>query len=93
MENAKDKLLLKAGADVYGPRDFEMLFASNGVPSEIVYGHDDMQVDVHLGAEYNLSKNFGVFIEGRNLANQSLYYYNQYKALGINFLAGVKVQF
>lgn len=91
--NYRDKLFLKAGADVYGPRDFEMLFTSNGVPSEIVYGHDDMQVDVHLGAEYNFSKNFGIFVEGRNLANQSLYYYNQYRALGINFLAGVKIQF
>lgn len=91
--NYRDKLLLKAGADVYGPRDYEMLFTSYTHPSEVVYGHDNMQVDVHLGAEYNFSKNFGIFVEGRNLANQSLYYYNQYKALGINFLAGVKIQF
>ena len=63
--NYRDKLLLKAGADVYGPRDYEMLFTSYTHPSEVVYGHDNMQVDVHLGAEYNFSKNFGIFIEGR----------------------------
>ena len=52
-----------------------------------------MQFDVYFGAEYNISKRIGVFLEGRNLANQRIYRYNQYRDLGINMLAGVKLQF
>ena len=91
--NYRDKFLLKAGVDVCGPRDFTAL--STGLPSGfgLTDRHIDMQFDVHLGAEYNISKTIGVFVEGRNLANQKLFYYNQYPALGINFLAGVKLQF
>lgn len=55
--------------------------------------HVDMQVDVHLEAEYNLSKAIGIFVEGRNLANQKMFYYNMYPALGVHALFGVKLQF
>lgn len=105
----RDKFLLKAGVDVCGPRDFTVFverasyFPENSYifiwdplgrfRSYLADRHVDMQFDVHLGAEYNFSRKIGIFVEGRNLANQKLFYYNQYPALGINFLAGVKLQF
>ena len=91
--NYRDKFLLKAGVDVCGPRDFMTLDMSSPFGSNLTENRVDMQFDVHLGAEYNFSKKIGIFVEGRNLANQKLFYYNQYPALGINFLAGVKLQF
>ena len=94
--NYRDKLLLKAGVDVYGPRDFDILFMyTDGASASAGLGrtHVDMQFDVYFGAEYNISKRIGVFLEGRNLANQRIYRYNQYRDLGINMLAGVKLQF
>lgn len=94
--NYRDKLLLKAGVDVIGPRDFDFVGLVNGVPDVVLsayYQHVNMQFDVHLGAEYNISKTIGVFLEARNLANQKLYHYNLYRALGVNLLAGVKLQF
>lgn len=93
----RDKLVVRAGVDVCGPRDFTVLgMAVNGFGEQaLFYGknHVDMQYDVHLGAEYNISKKIGVFVEGRNLANQKLFRYNLYPSLGVNFLAGVKLQF
>ena len=89
-------MLLKAGVDVYGPRDFDILFMyTDGASASAGLGrtHVDMQFDVYFGAEYNISKRIGVFLEGRNLANQRIYRYNQYRDLGINMLAGVKLQF
>ena len=86
----RDKFLLKAGADVLGPRDFTD-WVNGSQP--FVRQHVDMQVDVHLEAEYNLSKAIGIFVEGRNLANQKMFYYNMYPALGVHALFGVKLQF
>ena len=73
--NYRDKLLLKTGVDVYGPRDFDILFMyTDGASASAGLGrtHVDMQFDVYFGAEYNISKRIGVFLEGRNLANQRI---------------------
>ena len=49
--------------------------------------------DLRVGAEYNVSRRIGVFLNGNNLLNQKLYRFNRYPGLGINALAGVKLQF
>ena len=50
-------------------------------------------VDVSAGFEYSVSKNFGVWIEGQNLANQKLYPYSHYRGMGANVMLGIKAVF
>lgn len=50
-------------------------------------------VDVQLDFEWIFSPTITGFIEGRNLANQSLYRFANYPEYGINALLGVKMSF
>ncbi len=91
------KFKVSAGAKLMGPRKFcnlkpeHLLLTDWAADTEI--SSRPAAVDVSLGAEYNVTDRFGVFIEGRNLANQKLYPYDYYRGLGTNVMLGVKAVF
>ncbi len=94
---AHKKFKVSAGAKFMGPRDFmNMTIVSSSSGSETSVADTDRcpaSVDVSAAFEYNISNNFGVFIEGRNLANQKLYPYDYYRGLGANVMLGIKAVF
>jgi hypothetical protein len=53
----------------------------------------DTAIDITLAADYFVSDRLGIFVEGRNLANQDLYPLPFYRGVGMNLSAGVKVRF
>jgi hypothetical protein len=99
------RFAIKAGIDILGKRqflDYNTLslynarpfdtFTSNGTTGEVVTTLGTT-VDFSLGAEYNISDDFGLFVEGRNLANQRLYPIAHYAGLGANLMLGIKATF
>ncbi len=91
------KFKVSAGANFMGPRKFCDL-KNGGMPitdwaADTEISSVKATVDISAGFEYNVSKSFGVFIEGRNLANQKLYPYNHYRGLGANVMLGIKAVF
>jgi hypothetical protein len=88
----RQRFAVRAGVDILGERKFLDRDTISGTLAEQVTTIGTT-VDVSLGAEYNLSDNFGLFIEGRNLANQKLYPYGHYAGLGANLMLGIKATF
>ena len=91
--NYRDKLLLKAGADVYGHAIMRCCSRRTPTPVKWYTGHDNMQVDVHLGAEYNFSKKFRNLYRRAESGQSVALLLQSIQSVGINFLAGVKIQF
>lgn len=90
--NYRDRLILTLGGELAGPRDMiESAVGADGF--DLVLNPVGTTFDLRVGAEYNVSRRIGVFLNGNNLLNQKLYRFNRYPGLGINALAGVKLQF
>ena len=49
--------------------------------------------DINLGVDYQLKKNFAVFLKLTNLLNWNYEYYYQYPVQGINVMAGIQYKF
>ena len=72
------------------------LFLQDGIP----FQEDDGTVvtlnrllDVSLGAEYAVNKNFGAWLRLNNIANSRYERWQNYPTLGINVLAGIAAKF
>ena len=82
----KDKLRLKAE-----------IYTENGVPyldrvnTEVA--NLNGLFDISLGAEYFFSKNFGLFLDLNNLANNKRQRWNNYPTFGFNILGGISARF
>jgi hypothetical protein len=86
-----DKWAVRAGADFRGR------YSAVGVDGAwfegiSVFREFPAAVDISLGADYKLTDRLGIFVEGRNLANQKLYPYAFYKGAGVNVCAGIKLR-
>ncbi|MCD7962507.1 MAG: hypothetical protein LUF90_02920 [Rikenellaceae bacterium] len=53
----------------------------------------DNLMDLYVNIDSNITKEFGVFVTGRNLLNKKLYMYNHYPMLGVNVMGGIKFLF
>lgn len=97
--NYRDRFFLKATASLMGKRWWivreEAYTDGGGTDMPAVYNYEklDPSFDISLEAEYRLNRSLGIFIQGNNLANQELYYFNHYPDVGINFAGGVKLMF
>lgn len=86
-----EKFALRAGAELTGRRHF-LEGPQPGETGNRINTIDPV-VNLTLGMEYGVSKRLGIFIGGDNLLNQKLYPFNRYRALGINVIGGIKLQF
>jgi len=81
----KDKLRLKGE-----------LYIENGVPyldENGVAENLNGLFDLSVGADYQFSKNFGLFLNVNNLANNKRQRWANYPTYGINFLGGLTARF
>lgn len=56
-------------------------------------GKSKLLMDISLGADYHITKNFGIFIQANNLANNYWRRWYQYPTYGINAVGGITVKF
>ncbi|MDR0907814.1 MAG: hypothetical protein LBM63_04325 [Rikenellaceae bacterium] len=99
------RFAVRAGVDVEGERKFldrNMLrthsLTEAGEPTSSASINEQVTslgttLDVSLGVEYSISDDFGLFVEGRNLAGQRLYPFAHYPGLPANLLLGIKATF
>ena len=88
----RDKFIVRAGVKVRDGIDFHTT-VDRFFTNQDENMKSDTSVDVSLAADYFLSDRLGVFIEGRNLANQDLYPLPFYRGTGMSVCAGVKLRF
>lgn len=89
-----DKWTLKAGGTLIGARDMvESNFSFVDGRMSFVSNRVGTMIDLSFYAQYDLSSKVSVFLNGNNLANQKIYLYNRYPSLGVNVMAGVKLNF
>ena len=72
------------------------LFIENGVPYINKAGETDNLnglFDLSVGADYQVSKNFGIFFQLNNLANNKRQRWANYPTYGINILGGISARF
>ena len=72
------------------------LFVENGVPYINDAGEADNLnglFDLSLGADYQISKNFGIFFQLNNLASNKRQRWANYPTYGINILGGITARF
>ncbi len=72
------------------------LFIENGVPYITDEGETDNLnglFDISMGAEYQATKNFGIFFQLNNLANNKRQRWVNYPTYGINILGGITARF
>lgn len=86
--NHGDKFHLTAGVNVRDGYRFDVFDGRKDKKNEA-----PTAANVYLTADYFVSPRFGIFLEGRNLANQDLYPYPFYRGVGLNLSAGVKLKF
>lgn len=95
--NVNRKLQLNAGVRIEGERTWyevgPSLLNATDLESLFTTTRINPTYDIYLGANYQISRLLGVFLNANNLANQQLYPYNGYAGLGINVMAGVKLTF
>lgn len=93
----KDIFTVRAGAELIGDREYNNISTTYDGPGEPIresfVNRIGPAVDVSLGAEVKAARDFWVFLEGRNLADQRLHPYNHYRGLGANVMLGVKAVF
>lgn len=86
--NHRNRFYLTAGAGFVGERTmYEYNYSTlktNVIP---------WQMDLKVGADYFVNKQFGVFLQVNNLLNHDLYEFNRYRELGINGTVGIKLSF
>lgn len=56
-------------------------------------GKSNLLMDISLGANYAITKNFGLFAQANNLANSIWRRWYQYPTYGLNALGGITVKF
>ncbi len=56
-------------------------------------GKSQLLLDISLGADYHITKNFGLFVQANNLANSIWRRWYQYPTFGINAVGGITVKF
>lgn len=86
------KVNIVIGADFKGEADFAVVdeeFAIIATSIETL----PATIDLNVKLEWNISRGFGIFIEGSNLLDQTIYSYHHYSQLGVNCLGGVKIVF
>ncbi len=72
------------------------LFLENGVPYLDAEGQAqnlNALLDISVGAEYDVSEKFGLFLQVNNLANNKRQRWRRYPIYGINALAGISAKF
>ncbi len=91
----RDRLSLHAGAEWIGERDYVVSLSGHDLTGMSRYstGVIAPAIDVTFGAEVRVARDFWVWVEGENLADQVLYPYPHYRGLGANVTAGVKIVF
>lgn len=53
----------------------------------------DGAVDLNLGSEFRITKNFNLWVQFNNVFNNKYERWNQYEAYGFNFLGGITYSF
>lgn len=96
----RDRLILNLGGTFLSNRYFAVSSTTQIVEgggtslyTNLLFDKVNPTVDLSLSAEYRISSMIGVFLQGNNLINQKLYRFYHYPGLGINLLAGVKLNF
>jgi hypothetical protein len=56
-------------------------------------GKSNVLLDISLGANYAITKNFGLFAQANNLANSVWRRWYQYPTYGLNAVGGITVKF
>jgi hypothetical protein len=72
------------------------LFVENGIPFINDAGEADNLndlFDLSIGADYQIAKNFGIFFQINNLANNKRQRWENYPTYGINVLGGITARF
>ncbi len=72
------------------------LFVENGVPIIDLQGKQDRLnglFDLSLGAHYQISKNFGAFLDLNNLLSNNRQRWYRYPTYGINVMGGITARF
>jgi len=84
-QSLNQKLILKAEA-----------FVNDGIPFKDdngISGKSDVLMDISLGIDYRLTKHFGLFVQGNNLANTLWRRWYQYPTFGLNAIGGITLKF
>ncbi len=84
-QSLNQKLILKAEG-----------FVNDGIPYLDDLGNSgksNLLLDISLGADYRLTKHFGLFVQGNNLANTLWRRWYQYPTYGLNAIGGITVKF
>ncbi len=71
-------------------------YVADGIPYKTdhnVTGNSKLLMDISLGADYNITKNFGIFVQANNLANNTWRRWYQYPTFGLNAVGGLTVKF
>lgn len=82
---AMKKLLLKA--------DFFMFNGGKYLSKGNISSGLNGAADLSLGAEYNINKNFSVWLDANNVFNDKYERWNQYQVYGLNFIGGIIIRF
>lgn len=84
--NPLKKLTLKSNINALtGLTNFDVLTAKENSLKSVI--------DLNLGAEYQLTKNIAIFIDGNNLANQKYQKWQNYPVVGTNILGGIVLSY
>lgn len=91
----RDKFTVSAGADITGTREYGFITEGYGSINRVAQELYSIApvVDVFVNAEVKVARDFWVWVEGRNLANQKLYPQPYYRGRGVNVTGGIKVVF
>ncbi|SDC26159.1 TonB-dependent receptor [Williamwhitmania taraxaci] len=89
--NLKDKIYIKASLVGVGER---FAYAGDGgVPGDVTSVKLDPILDLSLGLEYRITKDFTVYTDFNNIAGGSYYQWYRYSTYGFNALAGITLSF
>lgn len=84
------RFVISAGVEVQGSRRWSVVNGNGFVNG---YFRAPVAADVKLGFDWIVDSRWTVYAEGRNLADMKLYDWACYYRNGINFQAGVKINF
>lgn len=62
-------------------------------PKTLDFGRTKAAMDMNVGAQYNIGKNFAVWANANNLFNSKYQRWNNYASYGLNVLGGVMIKF
>lgn len=84
------RFVVSAGVEIVGSRKWSIVTDNGAVAG---YFRAPVAADVSLGFDWIIDSRWTVYVEGRNLADRKLYDWANYYRNGINFQAGVKINF